>query len=202
MICGTASAQKIIQLGVHAGANVNILSTSLQDFYTNGYTGFRGGVFARFNFSRFNIQPELNFSMTGGEGVFANNPNRSYSTKTNTLEIPILLGLKLVKGKLVSLRTQFGGFWAWNITNSIVVHDEVFTQNDSLIVSSQGANFNGGVVLGLGLDIWRFNLEARYQWGLANLFGNNIIYQDPRAGMRYSGFSITLGFSFYNKELK
>jgi hypothetical protein len=189
-----------MQLGVHAGANVNILSTSLPDFTTQFYPGARAGIFTRINLGLLNVTPEINFSMTGGEGVFANDPNRYYSSKTNTLEIPVLIGLRLVKGKLVNLRTQFGGFWAWNISNTIFVKDHVFSQNDSLITSSRGSNFNGGIVLGLGLDIWRFNLEMRYQWGLANLLGSNVIYQDPRAGLRYSGFSVTLGFSFYQKQ--
>jgi hypothetical protein len=199
-LSGNVFAQKMIQIGVQAGANGSILSTSMPDYYTHLSLGFRGGVFTRINLGILNITPEINFSMVGSDGTFANDPNRSYSTKTNTFEMPVLLGIRLAKGKLINFRTQFGGFWAWNITNSIMVHDHVFSQNDTLITNANGAKFNGGIVLGVGLDIWRFNLEMRYQWGLANLFGNNIVYQDPRAGFRYSGFSVTLGFSFYNKQ--
>lgn len=200
MTCANVFAQKNVQLGVHAGANFNIVSTSLPDFTTNVYPGARAGIYTRINFKLFNINPEVNFSMTGGDGVFANDPNRFYSSKTHTLEVPVLLGIRMVNTKLVKLRTQFGGFWAWNITNSIVVRDHAFPQNDTLITSARASNFNGGVVVGLGLDIWRFSLEMRYQWGIANLLGSNIIYQDPRAGLRYSGFSVTLGFSFYQKQ--
>ncbi len=201
-IWGSISAQKVIQLGVQAGANGSILSTSLPDYYTHVSPGFRGGFFAKFHFGLLSVSPELNFSMVGGSGTFANNPHRFYSSKTNTLEVPVIVGIRLVKSKYVNLRASVGGFWAWNITNHIEVHDEVFTQNDSLITSNRGAKFNGGVIVGVGLDIWRFNLEMRYQWGLANLYGNNVVFQDPRAGFRYSGFSVTLGFSFYYKQLK
>lgn len=140
--------------------------------------------------------------MVGSEGCFGNDPGRLYSVKTNTLEMPLIFGLRLVKGKTVNFRASFGGFWAWNITNSIQVQDHVFTQNETNITSTRASRFNGGVVVGVGLDIWRFNLEMRYQWGLANLYGSNVMFQDPRAGFRYSGFSVTLGFGFYYKEIK
>jgi hypothetical protein len=140
--------------------------------------------------------------MVGSNGNFSNVPDRFYEAKNMTLEVPVVLGLRLVKGKLVNFYTRFGGFFAYNFQKSIRAHDPIFPQNDSLITSGRGANFNGGIVLGLGLDIWRFNIEMRYQWGLANLYGNNVVYQDPRAGFRYSGFSVTLGFYIYQKVLK
>jgi hypothetical protein len=140
--------------------------------------------------------------MVGSNGNFSDASDRFYEAKNMTLEVPVVLGLRLVKGKLVKLHARFGGFFAYNFQKSIHAHDPIFPQNDSLITQGRGANFNGGVVVGMGLDIWRFNLEMRYQWGLANLYGNNMIYQDPRAGFRYSGFTVTLGFSFYQKELK
>jgi len=201
-IVGSLSAQKVIQLGVQAGANGSILSTDMPDFYTHVSPGFRGGFFAKFHLGLLSVSPELNFSMTGGSGTFGNDPGRYYSAKTNTLEMPLIVGIRLVKGKTVNFRAAFGGFGAWNFTKTIEVNDHVFTQNETNITSTRAANFNAGVIVGVGLDIWRFNLEMRYQWGLANLYGSNVIYQDSRAGFKYSGFSVTLGFGFYYKEFK
>ncbi len=65
--------QRFINFGVKAGINVNRLETRIQRYINENYIGFNGGVFARFNLTqrkRLHIQPELNFSMIGGEGFF------------------------------------------------------------------------------------------------------------------------------------
>lgn len=183
-------------IGIHAGVNVNTLSTSLPDYFSAANAGFRGGVFTRFNIKRFHIQPEINFSMMGSEGTFNEDPNRYYSSKSNTLEVPILFGFKIIDFKLINLRLQAGGFWAWNISNVIKVTDTAFPQNDTTITSNGGANFNGGIILGAGIDIWRFTADFRYQWGFANMYGSNVIFQDPRAGFKYGTFAITIGYKF------
>ncbi len=197
VFCSQLNAQKLINLGVQAGVNVNTLSTSLPDYFNSGNAGFRGGVFARINIKRFHIQPELNFSMVGGEGNFSENPNRYYSAKANTLEVPVLLGFKIIDFKLINVRLQAGGFWAWNLSKTIEVHDEAFPQNDTNITSKGGSDFNGGIIIGAGVDIWRFTADFRYQWGLANMYGNNVIFQDPRAGFKHSNFCITIGYKFF-----
>jgi hypothetical protein len=190
-------AQKLINLGVHAGVNINTLSTSLPDYFSSANAGFRGGVFARINIKRFHIQPELNFSMVGSDGNFSENPNRYYKAKANTLEVPVLFGYKVIDFKLINLRLQAGGFFAWNVYKSIGVHDAAFPQNDTTVSSNGGSDFNGGIVLGAGLDIWRFTADLRYQWGFVNMYGNNVIFQDPRAGFNYGSFSITIGYKFF-----
>jgi hypothetical protein len=198
IVCSTQlNAQKLFNLGVQAGVNVNSLSTSLPDYFSSANAGFRAGVFARINIKRFHIQPELNFSMVGGDGTFSENPNRYYSTKANTLEVPLILGFKVIDFKLINLRLQAGGFFAWNMSNKIDVHDVAFPQNDTTITSKGGSNFNGGIVLGAGVDIWRFTADFRYQWGFANMYGSNIIFQDPRAGFKYGAFAITIGYKFF-----
>jgi hypothetical protein len=192
-----AQKAKIFNLGVHAGVNVNTLSTSLPDYFSAANAGFRGGAFARINIKRFHIQPEINFSMTGSDGTFSENPNRYYSARTNTLEIPLLFGFKILDFKLINLRLQAGGFFAWNAYKSISVHDAAFPQNDTTITTNGGANYNGGIVVGAGVDVWRFTADFRYQWGFANLYGNNVIFQDPRAGFKAGTFSITIGYKFF-----
>ncbi len=190
-------AQKLFNLGVHLGVNVNNLSTSLPDYFNPANAGFRGGVFARINIKKFHIQPEFNFSMVGGDGTFSENPNRYYSTKSNCLEVPLLFGYKVIDFKLINLRLQAGGFFQWNFDNKIEVHDAAFPQNDTTITSQKGSNFNGGIVLGAGVDIWRFCADFRYQWGFANMYGENIIFQNPSAGFKYGTFSITIGYKFF-----
>lgn len=192
-----AQKAKIFSLGVHAGVNVNTLSTSLPDYFSSANAGFRGGAFARINIKRFYIQPEVNFSMTGSDGTFSENPNRYYSARTNTLEIPLKFGFKIIDFKLVNIRLNAGGFFAWNAYKSISVHDAAFPQNDTTITTNGGSNYNGGIVLGAGVDVWRFTADFGYQWGFANLYGSNVIFQDPRAGFKAGTFAITIGYKFF-----
>jgi len=197
VIASQLHAQKLFTLGIHAGVNVSTLSTNIPDYFSSANAGFRGGVFARINIKKFHIQPELNFSMVGSEGNFSDNPARYYSARANTLEVPLILGYKIIDFKFINLRLQAGGFFAWNMSKTLKVHDQAFPQNDTTITSANAADYNGGIVLGAGVDVWRFALDFRYQWGFVNMFGNNVIFQDPVAGFKYGTFAFTLGYKFF-----
>src|SRR5690349_12703903 len=123
LISSQLYAQKLFNLGLHAGVNVNTLSTSLPDYFSAANSGFRGGIFARINIKKFHIQPEANFSMVGSDGNFSNNHSRYYSARINCLEFPLLFGYKIIDFKLINLRLQAGGFFQWNINKSISVFD-------------------------------------------------------------------------------
>lgn len=197
MIGSQLYAQKLINLGIKAGVNVNTLSTSLPDYFSAANSGFRGGVFARINIKKFHIQPEANFSMVGSDGSFNDNPSRYYSARLNCLEFPLLFGYKIIDFKLINIRLQAGGFFQWNIYKSLRVSDSAYPQNDSTITSQGGADYNGGIVVGAGADVWRFTLDFRYQWGFANVYGSNVIFQDPSANFKYGTFSVTFGYKFF-----
>jgi hypothetical protein len=190
-------AQKIFNLGLHAGVNVSTLSTNIPDYFSSANAGFRGGIFARINIKKFHIQPELNFSMVGSEGSFAENPARYFSARANTLEVPLLFGYKIIDFKLINIRLQAGGFFAYNLSKSIKVHDQDYPQNDSTISSSNAPDYNGGIVVGAGADIWRFTLDFRYQWAFANMYGSNIVVGNPTANFKTGTFSVTFGYKFF-----
>jgi len=182
--------------GPKAGVNVNHLSTRMDGFDNDTYVGFKGGFFARFNIHKFHIQPEVNFSMVGGEGTFNGGSGGRYEVKANTLEIPVLAGYKVLDFKVVNLRLQGGFFFSYNLTKSITVNDPNYPQNNTFR-SDKMAGWNGGFIVGGGLDVWRITLDARYQWGLVNMAGDNIFQQDPRAGFKHGTFEITAGFKIF-----
>lgn len=189
-------ANRRVNLGVSAGLNVSRLSTRINDFYTDNYLGFRGGVFARFNFRKFHIQPELNFSMTGGQGSFNDGSGGSYAVKFNSLELPILAGYKILDFRIVNLRLQGGVYGAYNFTRSIYVNDPNYPDNNNF-TSDQTSRWNAGLVLGGGLDVWRLTIDFRYYWGLVNVMGDNTFQQDPRAGFKNGTFTVTAGFKIF-----
>lgn len=185
-----------VTFGVKAGMNVSQLSTRIDDFFTDNYLGFKGGVFARFNFKKFHIQPELNFSMTGGEGVFGDGTGGSYGVKFNALEFPILAGYKVVDFLIFNLRIHGGAYGAYNLSSTIFVNDPNYPDNNNFS-SDQTSKWNAGFVVGGGADIWRITLDLRYYWGLVNVMGDNTFQQDPRGGFKNGTFEITAGFKIF-----
>ncbi len=188
--------ERIFNIGVKAGINVNRLSTSLPAYFNENYLGFKGGVFTRFNIGRFHIQPELNFSMTGGRGRFNNSNDQYYALKLNAIELPVLLGFKVINFDIFNLRLNAGGWVNFNVSKSLIVTDANNPGNNSF-ESSKMSDFDGGVVVGLGVDIWRFTLDFRYQWGFVNILGRNIMIQDPAAKFRSGIFEVSAGFKIY-----
>lgn len=188
--------ERVFNIGLKAGINVNRLSTSVPDYFNNNYVGFKGGIFTRFNIKRFHFQPEVNFSMTGGTGRFQNNNSQFYNIKVNAIEVPLLLGFKIINFEIFNLRLNAGGFVNFNVQKSITVSDSNNPSNNDF-TSAKMANFNGGVVVGLGMDIWRFTLDFRYQWGFVNVLGSNILVQDPAAKFRSGIFEFSVGFRLY-----
>lgn len=188
--------ERIFNIGLKAGINVNRLSTSLPDYFNENYVGFKGGVFSRINIGRFHFQPEVNFSMTGGEGRFSNNDNRYYAIKLHAIEVPILLGFKVINFDIFNLRLNAGGWMTFNVGKSIIVTDVNHPSNNTF-ESSKLSSYDGGLVVGLSANIWRFTVDFRYQWGFVNILGKNVFVQDPAAKFRNGIFEFSVGFKIY-----
>lgn len=189
--------QRFINFGVKAGINVNRLETRIQRYINENYIGFNGGVFARFNLTqrkRLHIQPELNFSMIGGEGFFE--IGGRYNIKSNTFEVPVALGYKVLDFKLINVRINAGPFASISVSRDIYVVDPDYPANSNITVDKTPI-WNGGVFFGLGGDIWRFTLDARYKFGFVNMLGSNVLVQDPGAGFKNGHFEFSLGFKIF-----
>lgn len=188
---------KSVNFGIKAGINVNRLETRIERYINENYMGFNGGVFARFNLTkrkRLHIQPELNFSMIGGEGFFENGGR--YNIKSNTLELPVALGYKVLDFKLINVRMHAGPFASVSLSRSIYVLDPDFPSNSNFTVEKTPI-WNGGFFIGLGGDIWRFTMDARYKFGFVNMLGSNVLVQDPGAGFKNGHFEFSLGFKIF-----
>lgn len=185
---------RFINFGIKAGINVNRLETRIDRFINENYIGFNGGVFARFNFKRLHIQPELNFSMIGGEGFFENGGR--YEIKSNTFELPVAIGYKVLDFKLINIRINAGPFASVSVSRSVRAIDPDYPSNSSF-TSDKTPLWNGGILLGLGVDIWRFTLDARYKFGFVEMLGTNVLVQDAGAGFKNGHFEFSLGFKIF-----
>ncbi|MCZ2442937.1 MAG: PorT family protein [Flavobacteriales bacterium] len=184
---------RLINFGIKVGFNINRLDTRIPNYLNETYVGFNGGLFARFNFQRIYLQPEVLFSMIGGNGFFEN--GGSYDLHIHEIEFPVAIGYKVLDFKIINFRLNFGPFAAVSVYRDIKVTDPFHPEN--YFMSDKLSKWNAGIFVGIGADIWRFNVNARYKFGFVNLLGDNVMVQDPGAAFKNGHFEISVGFKIF-----
>jgi len=202
-----------LNFGIKAGYNSSISPKNISSVTSGSYNlnsvnselsnGFQAGVFFRFGFSKMYFQPEFlynmgkkNYTMTLQD---AQNKDLQIDkrVKISTLEVPLLLGYKILDLKLVNVRAFAGPKLSFNAGSSLdynVLVDAGGTfDKETLISDIKAAQL--GLEAGIGVDVLMFTLDARY-----NLIGDmyhtkmNDITLDK---MSANTFVISLGWKFF-----
>ncbi|HYQ57510.1 MAG TPA: porin family protein [Draconibacterium sp.] len=175
-------AQPIFDLGLKGGVHYSNMSLDGEfDLNSDAITKMHWGAFGRVGFDRLYVQPEVYFSKKGGD--------LSYDLLELTggfdyknVDVPVLLGYKLVKSSMVDFRIMAGPVFSFvtgaNYPDELdpYLHDEFF--NDHLF----------GVQYGLGVDVLFLTLDARMEH-------SSKIYDDPDLiNGNSTSFILTLGF--------
>jgi hypothetical protein len=158
----TTLAQVQFALGVKGGPNFANLdvSSSVGDNYKNR-TGFHGGAFALFKFTKVGVQPELIFSKQGSNFQF-NSVDREENF--DYINIPIILKLYTVAGINLQAGPQFGFLSGGQVKETISGITTVQDAKDFY----KGSDFS--LALGLGWDLpFGLTLDARYNLGLSKI---------------------------------
>ena len=172
-------------LPVLSGGNV------VYDFFqqNDGHsTGIVGGVYARIGRTLY-LQPEVLLSVKGGKMNLIRDglETQSFSAKVGTIDLPLLLGLRLGSfrinaGPMASLTVMDG-----NLKEAVKKYT-----NQSLALTSQRAQF--GYQAGIGLTFQGVQLDLRREGSLSSLKGTSTA-GDPLS-MRSSLWQLTAGFGF------
>lgn len=211
LLLAISSTYAQFNFGVKAGYNSSLGMNNLSSVTSGDYNlnsvksdfsnGFQAGVFARIGFKKLYFQPEFLYAMGKKTDNItflndATNDNVSFSktVTVSTLDVPLLLGYKLLDLKLVNLRAFAGPKLRFNVGSSMgynVLTSGEVTQ-DQLIKDIKAAQL--GLEAGVGVDILKFTLDARinlikdmYQTKL-----NSKTIDDVRANT----FVISLGWKF------
>lgn len=180
VIAVTLSAQVNFDLGVKGGVNFSKLSFEKDDYSAESVTKTHFGAFGRIGWDRVFIQPEVYFS---GKGVDVNSTaNTVSSLDFNTVDVPVLLGIKLIKGNSVDFHVLGGPVFS-SITSKEIsgsVFDDKSFYKDHYF----------GVQYGLGVDFLFLTLDARMENGLGDC------YSDPTIAGKNKAFMISLGIKF------
>ncbi|PWJ44187.1 porin family protein [Sediminitomix flava] len=185
----TANAQSdIFNLGIKGGFGKSEIafdkSTLIQD--SDKAQSWHFGVTSRIKIPVVGlyIQPEVYYSRTGGEIQIHNDglPQVSGITQ-DRLDIPVLLGWRLGIDA-VAFRLNAGPMGILMLDNGLSDLQDIgdVTTND----------FIWGYQAGVGVDVWKFSLDARYE-GNINDF---VEYNDSNASGKISQWTLGLGYWF------
>ena len=174
-------AQPVFDLGIKGGANFSKISLDLEDYSSESVVKMHFGAFARIGWERIFIQPEVYFSGKGGDinsGVLSTVTSFDFKT----VDIPALLGVKIIKSKAFGLHAVAGPVFS-KITKSDVSNSDFFDKDFY-------KKHYFGIQYGLGVDVLFLTFDARME----NAF-NEFYSQSGNRG-KNSTFMLFLGFKF------
>ncbi len=171
---GYTSAQ--LHFGLKAGYNSTLNLENLNSVTTGDYNlnslkgemsnGFHGGVFVRLG-DKLYFQPELLYAMQKNEYEVTvsdvNNQNPETVTKLvkfSTVDVPLLVGIKLLDFNLVNVRLFAGPKFRLNAGSSLDWKNVKTTNIQKLEGDFKSANV--GLEAGAGIDVLMFTLDARF----------------------------------------
>lgn len=171
---GFASAKaqsSSLDIGIKAGVNYGTLPSSFNQLTDKaGKAGFNIGVFARAGKDLY-FQPEVNFSTYGSKYKLN---NKEYDPKFRQINVPLMVGYKLINTNELNLRLSAGPDFSYNLNKPN---------------APEGFDYkrvNLGGVINAGVDIGNITLDARYTRGFSKI--NKGL--DEKTGL----FNLSVGF--------
>lgn len=192
MMISTASiGQGLVDfsLGPKVGANYTDFISPKDIVNSNPALGYQAGVFGRVEVGMFYVQPELYYAVKGATIKFRQDGDQGGSSfvggkiNYNNLDVPVLLGLKVIALDAFNLRVMGGpvASFAFDIRKSSSF-EQIPSADDYL-------RNTWGVQTGIGADIGRFTIDSRYEIGLSEI---NRFY-DQRASV----FQLSIGMKLF-----
>lgn len=179
MTISVTHAQSPLNIGLKAGYSSSKLTTDSEQFNDGSINNFLVGIYARVNINKFYIQPEGYFASKGGK---LSTISGSQSFDMSTIDVPVLLGVKLVELPKFNFRVNAGPVFSF-VTK---VDDKQFESIDSNDFKDNYV----GIQYGAGVDFLFLSLDARME----NSFGN--IQDGGTDKVNSNLFLVTLGIKF------
>ncbi len=190
-------AQDMFSIGVKAGYtstkfNLENYDQRLLKLNQHSGSGYLAGIYSRVRLYRgLSVQPEFYYAKKNGDVSFSgvNNdiqiPDSSYVTNVNSLELPLLLHLKLLDFDVANIYIVGGPVVAFNLNGT--------TEPE---VDSGIENSNWTFLVGGGVEFWRMTVDARYEWSLSNVTNLDLPILKG-AGEFYNMLTVSVGFKLF-----
>lgn len=181
VLTSVAHAQDFFDAGLKAGLNTSKISTQISDYTPQTVNNYSFGAFARINLGRIYIQPEAYYNSKGGEYIDKINLSTVNSFDLKAVDVPALVGIKLINQKAFNLRILAGPVFSFVTDKSV---------KGQLSESALKDNFFGWQY-GAGVDILFVTLDARMQSYSSDL------YSTPNFDSKSGTFVISLGVKLF-----
>lgn len=177
----TGNAQKFFTAGLKAGINSSKISLNKNDFTAQTINNYLFGAFARVDLGRFYIQPEAYYNSKGGEYIDRIDETIINSFNLNTIDVPALVGLKIIKQEAFNLRIMAGPVFSFETDKSA---------KGQLTKENIENNFFGWQY-GAGIDFLFLTFDARME------SHSNSIYNSPDFDTKNGNFVVSLGIKLF-----
>ncbi|MEI6142728.1 MAG: porin family protein [Mariniphaga sp.] len=192
-------------IGLKAGINSSKITTdnpgaigsyTFNDFVSDAKSGYNVGAFARIGAKKIYFQPELLYVMKKGQTnitytASSNNLTTSQTFNVKSIQIPLLVGFKLINLKIASVRAFTGPAMSFSVGDSKATFAAITAFNQETLKKNTWDWQLGG-----GVDLGPLVLDVRYEWGLSKITGESL--SPTNMGFKSKGNFLTfsLGFKF------
>ncbi len=203
-----------LNFGFKAGYNSSLSLSNIQDVTSGNYTlknvkdeagnGFQAGAFARYNKNKFYIQPELLYAMSNNDYTItlqdAMNKAVTFDkfVTVSTVDIPILIGYKILDFKMINLRAFAGPKIRLNAGSKLEFKNLTSTNGSDITLDDLKKDLKEsqiGLEAGIGIDVLMFTLDARLN--LINNMAQTKIQDVNVDGVSANTFMISLGWKLF-----
>jgi hypothetical protein len=184
LIIGSVAFAQIpgFSIGPKIGASFSKYTTDEDQIKEEVRNTFYFGAFARLG-KKVYLQPELLFMSRNGKLTDRSAPESKIGLKLNTIDLPILLGIKVLDLKAANVRVLAGP------VASFVINKTITSENwDETITNDDINNANWGLQFGAGVDVLFLTLDVRYEIGL------NDVSKMENFSLKNNMFTVGLGW--------
>jgi len=200
LISGMIYAQGPVTFGIKVGMNIAKMPASysadtVKNLISKNVYGAQAGIFVRIKIKKVYIQPEVYFSMKGGNisydltkpdsAKIVGSVNKKF--RLYNVDIPIMVGYSLIDKDMFKFRLMAGPVASLNLSKDISVSTSGLYGK---INKSDLAGAVWSLQAGAGIDFWKLTLDARYEFGL------NKVNKVTSESMKSRAFLLSLGLKF------
>jgi hypothetical protein len=169
-------------IGPKAGASFSKFSADEDQIKEEMKSSLHFGAFARIG-DKVYLQPELLFMNRKGDLSQTAVAGSTKSLHIKTLDIPVLLGGKLIDTDLFNVRVMAGP------VASLALNKDINSENwDNTITGKDIRAANWGIQTGAGVDLQMFTLDLRYEFGISDYS------KDEGLTLKNNMFTVSLGW--------
>ncbi len=182
-----------LSFGPKIGYTASKLSTNAEDVNEDFKNTLHFGAFARLGTKTY-LQPELLFMTKGTTLGYSFQDGVEQDVKLNTIDIPVLLGFKLIDLKLANIRAMGGPVMSF-VTNKSV--EDVDGLSAELPDRDSFKDSSWNLQAGVGVDVLSFTLDIRYEFGLSNMYEDEAFDNFDTEDVKNNTFLVTLGWKIF-----